>query len=147
MTPTPPAAERRPVVFISHSGTDTWVAEAFSEKIRALGAETFLDEENIAIGDDFDDTIRAALERCDELVVLLTPWALKRPYLWAEVGAANLRRIPVIGVLHGLTVKDLDRKTSAPILIRRRNLIDINDFSRYLRELGERIGQGMEDSA
>jgi hypothetical protein len=141
MTPTAPAGERRHVVFISHSGPDTWVAERFSEKIRALGAETFLDEANVGVGEDFDERIREALERCDEMVVLLTPWSLKRPYLWAEVGAASMRRIPVIGVLYGLTARDLDRKTSAPILIRRRNLIDINDFSRYLRELGERIGR------
>jgi hypothetical protein len=28
------------------------------------------------------------------LVVLLTPWALERPYVWIELGASWGRRIP-----------------------------------------------------
>jgi hypothetical protein len=130
-----PPGNRRHVVFISHSGTDTWVAQAFAEKIQALGASTFLDEANIAIGDDFDENILGALKASDELLVLLTPWSLKRPYVWVEIGAAAFKRIPVIGVLYGLTAADLDRESGVPLLIRKRNLIDINEFSRYLREL------------
>ena len=84
-------------VFISHSGTDTWVAQQIAREIEACGAVPFLDEANIAVGDDFEDRILDALEESKELVVLLTPWSLSRPYVWAELGAAWVRRIPIIG--------------------------------------------------
>ena len=65
-----------------------------------------MDEANIAVGDDFEDRILEALEEAQELVVLLTPWALSRPYVWAEIGAAWGRRIPIIAILYGLTAGD-----------------------------------------
>jgi hypothetical protein len=52
------------------------------------GAKVFLDEAQIDVGDDFEEEIRNYLQDCDELVVLMTPWALERPYVWAELGVA-----------------------------------------------------------
>jgi hypothetical protein len=47
-----------------------------------------LDEAQVDAGADFEQDILSFLERADELVVLLTPRALDRPYVWAEIGAA-----------------------------------------------------------
>jgi hypothetical protein len=58
------------------------------KEIQALGAETFIDAVDIHKGDVFEDEIRDAVDSCDELVVLLTPEALERAYVWVEVGAA-----------------------------------------------------------
>lgn len=95
------------LVFISHRARDTWVARQISREIAARGAETFLDEANLDVGDEFEDRILEALDRTHELVVLITPWALDLPYIWAELGAAWLRRIPIIGLLHGLGASEL----------------------------------------
>ena len=76
------------LVFISHSGPDTWVANQIAREIEARGATPFLDEAQIDAGADFEEDILNFLERAHELVVLLTPWALDRPYVWAEIGAA-----------------------------------------------------------
>lgn len=130
---------RKYTVFISHAGTDTWVARRIAEKIDERGGAAFLDEEDIAIGEDFEERMLAALECSDELLVLLTPWALKRPYVWTEVGAAAIRRIPIVGVLHGQDLRDLQRRSGVPLQILRRNLIDLNGLDRYLQELGQRI--------
>lgn len=62
------------LVFVSHSGIDTWVAKQIAREIAGCGAVPFLDEAEIDVGADF--------------VVLITPWALDRPYVWAELGAA-----------------------------------------------------------
>jgi len=78
-------AER--LVFVSHSGPDTWVAKQIAREISACGATPFLDEAHIEVGADFEEDILAFLEKAHELVVLLTPWALERPYVWAEIGA------------------------------------------------------------
>ena len=93
---------------------DTWVAKQIAREIEARGARAFLDEAEIDAGAEFEDDILAFLERADELVVLLTPWALARPYVWAELGAAWGRRIPIVALLHGLSAGELQSRPEIP---------------------------------
>lgn len=127
------------LVFISHAGTDTWVAKQIAEKIEACGANTFLDEAHIDIGEDFEERILQALDQANELLVLLTPWSLNRPYVWAEIGAAWGKRTPIIGILHGLIPEQLHAQVGVPLLIKRRNLIDINHLDDYFSQLRKHI--------
>ena len=126
-------------LFISHSSIDTWVASQIAREAEACGATPFLDETNITVGEDFEDHILAALERAKELIVLLTPWSLSRPYVWAEIGAAWGRRIPIIGVLHGLTPTEIQSNPALPLIIKRRDLIDLNEIPLYFSQLRQRI--------
>ncbi len=80
--------EKQYLVFISHAGADTWVAQQIEAHIRNAGVRTFLDEAHITIGEDFEEEIRSAINQANELLVLLTPVALGRAYIWAEIGAA-----------------------------------------------------------
>jgi hypothetical protein len=130
------------LVFISHAGKDTWVAKQIAEKIESCGARTFLDEAHIDVGEDFEERILQALDNANELLVLLTPWSLNRPYVWAEIGAAWGKRTTIIGVLHGLTPEELYAQVGIPLLIKRRNLIDINHLDDYFSQLRERIIRG-----
>ncbi len=95
----------------------------------------FLDEAGIEAGSDFEEEILNFLDKADELLVLLTPWALDRPYIWAEVGAAWGRRIPIIPILHGLTVLDLESRPGIPVLLKRRDMMELNDIDRYFDQL------------
>ncbi len=63
------------LVFISHSSMDTWVARQIAREVSLCGAVPFLDEANIEVGEDFEESILSFLERTHELLVLLTPWA------------------------------------------------------------------------
>jgi hypothetical protein len=132
------------LVFVSHSGADTWVARQIARAITECGATPFLDEAEIAVGADFEDDILAFLEKADELVVLLTPWALERPYVWAELGAAWGRRIPVVALLLGLSATELQERPGVPVLLKRRNLVPLNDVDRYLEELQTRVQSDLE---
>lgn len=127
------------LVFISHSATDTWVAQQIASHIERCGAHTFLDEAQIAVGADFDEEIRSALERANELLVLLTPWSLGRPYVWAEAGLAWGRRLPIIGLLNGLTAADLRARPEVPIFLKKRDLLDLNGIALYLEQLQKRV--------
>ena len=124
------------LVFISHHGTDTWVARQIEREIKLCGADTFLDQTHISIGEDFEETILITLEKADEFVVLLTPWALSRPYVWTEVGLALGRGIPLIGILYGVRPED----PVVPEFLRRRILVDVNELVEYLNQLKTRIG-------
>jgi hypothetical protein len=75
-------------VFISHSSQDAWVAGQIAKEVSAVGAECFLDSGEIETGDEFDEELKKGLGAASELLVLLTPAALERPYVWIEIGVA-----------------------------------------------------------
>jgi hypothetical protein len=127
------------LVFVSHSGEDTWVARQIAREIAACGAATFLDEADIDVGDDFDEDVVSALERADELVVLLTPWAVESLYVWAEIGAVWGRRKRIVGLLQGVTLDDLLSRPGVPMILKRRDLVPLNEIDVYLRQLRGRV--------
>jgi hypothetical protein len=132
-------AGKRHYVFISHSSRDTWLARQIAREVTACGATPFLDEAGVQIGSDFEREILDSLDNAHELLVLLTPWALDRAYIWAEVGAAWSRRIPIIPVLHGLTVSDLEARPGVPGMLKRRDMVELNDIDLYFKELKMRV--------
>jgi hypothetical protein len=135
----PPKKEK--LVFISHSGEDTWIARQIAKGVTDHGATAFLDEADIKIASEFEDDIRNFLKIADELLVLLTPSALERPYVWAELGAAWLREIPIVVVLHGLTVKEFQAKSKIPVFLKGRNVISLNNIDQYLSQLDMAVGK------
>ncbi|PZN70258.1 MAG: hypothetical protein DM484_28630 [Candidatus Methylumidiphilus alinenensis] len=129
------------MTFISHSSEDTWIAKKLSFDFRNAGADTFLDEEQIAVGANFESDILSALRKANELVVLITPWALSRPYVWLEIGAAWYKGIPIIVLLLGMTASEFQEKANIPVELKKRNLIKLNDVDRYVVELTERVNR------
>lgn len=92
-------------------------------------------------GDDFEDKILAAVRASQELLVLLTPWAIKRPYIWLELGAIWGQGQRIIGVLYGLSVKELVTDEGTPALLKRITLVEINKLDGYFRQLAGRVEQ------
>lgn len=133
--------DRRHLVFISHCGADTWVARQIARGVELCGAIAFLDEANVEVGEDFEEGILSFLEQAPELLVLLTPWALDRPYVWAEIGAAWGRRIPIVGVLHGMTPTELQSRPGVPIFLKKRDLVDLNNIEVYFQQLTTRVNE------
>lgn len=134
------SARRRRHVFVSHSGADAWVATQIAREIRRCGAVPFLDENDVDVGAEFEEQLLESISKADELVVLLTPWALKRPYVWVEIGAAWGRRIPIVVLLHGLSAEELQHHPDVPVLLKKRDLISLNQIELYLTQLRRRVG-------
>lgn len=130
------------LVFVSHAGEDTWVARQIAREIAARGARPFLDEADIDVGAEFEEDIREFLDQADELLVLVTPWSLERPYVWAEIGAAWIRRIPIVVVLYGISVSDFQAKPNAPVFLKKRDMIRLNDIDQYFDQLESRVAVG-----
>ena len=126
------------LVFVSHSGEDTWVARQIANEISLRGAKPFLDEADIDVGAEFEEDIRDFLDKTDELLALFTPWSFKRPYVWAEIGAAWLRRIPIIIVLHGMSPSEFQANPNAPVFLKKRDMIKLNDIDQYFDQLEKR---------
>jgi hypothetical protein len=126
-------------VFISHSSTDTWIAKQIANYIGDCGAACFLDESSVQIGDDFEEKIREAASASGELLVLLTPWAVDRPYIWLEMGAFWGSGKRIVGVLHGLTKTELLAMEHVPGAVKRIDLINLNDIDSYFIQLKRRM--------
>jgi TIR domain len=129
------------LIFVSHSSSDTWVAKQIAREIEKCGATPFLDEAHVDAGADFEQDILEFLERAHELVVLLTPWALDRPYVWAELGAAWGRRIPIVALLLGITPSELQNRPGTPVFLKKRDLLQLNEIETYLGQLRGRVEQ------
>ena len=129
------------LVFISHSGPDTWIAKQIAREIKARGATPFLDESHVDVGADFEEDILHFLARAHEMVVLITPWSLDRPYVWAEIGAAWGRRIPIVALLLGITPAELQARPGIPLLLKKRDLLQLNEVETYFDQLAARIVQ------
>jgi len=133
-------------VFISHSSVDTWVARQIARAVEERGATYFLDEADVEYGDDFEDKILAAVRASQELLVLLTPWSITRPYIWLEIGAIWGQGRRIVGVLYGLGVKELMTDEGTPALLKRITLVEINKLDEYFEQLAARVEKARQDN-
>jgi hypothetical protein len=106
------------------------------EKIETTGATTFRDDRDIDGGDDIPDEIRRQIKKSKELVVILTPESINRPWVTIEVGAAwlssKLKRIVIL--LCQISVDPI------PPMLKSKKAIHLNDLDSYLNELAHRVG-------
>lgn len=122
-------------VFVSHATADKWIATTFCEKIEATGATSFRDDRDINGGDSIPEAIRTEIQVSRELVVLLSPESIERPWVLLEVGAAwgrrkNYRIVPVLCHVNVDAIPDI---------IEGKKAFHINDFDNYLVELKRRV--------
>lgn len=124
-------------VFVSHATADKWIATTFCEKIESVGAATFRDDRDINGGDDIPQQIRTQIRQSRELVVLLTPDSVDRPWVLIEVGAAwTLRKnYRIVPILCHVTIEAI------PDIIKNKKGFHVNDFNQYLEELRQRVTQ------
>ncbi len=124
-------------VFVSHATADKWLATVFCEKIEEAGATTFRDDRDINGGDTIPEEIRKQIQVSRELVVLLTPESVDRPWVLLEVGAAwgRRRNYRIVPVLCHVTVDAI------PDIIEGKKAVQINEFNQYLTELSRRVKQ------
>jgi hypothetical protein len=168
MTSDPTGLPPKPKVFVSHSSQDAWVAQQIASSVRRCGADFFIDKEKIQRGDRIDDEILLAAESSTELLVLLTPWAVERPYVMMELGLFCQTGKRIIGVVHGLNDHersllalglfwgfgltpagptggrtDLDDAvvSKLPMVLRQTNLVPLSKIDSYFAELKARVKQ------
>jgi hypothetical protein len=122
-------------VFVSHATADKWIATTLCEKIQVAGAASFRDDRDIDGGDDIPDKIRLEIKRSQEIVVLLTPHSVDRPWVLLEVGAAwgwrrSVRITPIMCHV------DVD---SIPEIIKSKKAININECDAFFSAIRDRV--------
>ena len=73
-------------VFLCHAHEDKAVVRELYERLRKAGMRPWLDEEDIAPGEEWDQAIRRAVHECQIVLVLLSPKSLdKAGYVQKEI--------------------------------------------------------------
>jgi hypothetical protein len=135
-----------PKVFISHASTDAWIARQVEQHVRQCGAETFLDCEHIEHGDDFEEKIICAAEESTELLVLFTPTAKERKYVWMEIGMFLGARKRIVGVLYGVEKHEIAADDFMPVAQNKIDSVDINSLESYFEQLEQRVTNWEQDN-
>ena len=126
-------------LFFSHGGDDTFVVKEFLKpKVESSGAVVFLDAGRLEYGDDFRQTILEELACADELLVLLTPSSIKRPWVIAEIGAALVRGKRIVAVRYGPSEVEL-QELGILSLLGTKTLLRMEDFDEYVVQLARRV--------
>jgi len=122
-------------VFVSHATADKWLAKTICEKIEGTGAKSFRDDRDIRGGDNIPDEIRRQIRQSKEIVVILTPESVNRPWVLLEIGAAWATRLKMrmIAVIYHIEFDTI------PDILRNKKAISLNDFDQYLSELTTRV--------
>ena len=115
-------------------------------QIRELGALTFLDCEHLEPGDDFEEKIIENAQECSEILVLCTPVASERKYVWMEIGMFLGARKRVIAVLYGGTRDAIYTDHRMPVALKRVLFVELNDVQTYLGK-ARRTRESMEEPA
>ncbi len=103
----------KPLIFISHITSEKKLGLALKKSIEKafLGmTDVFIssDPENLPAGKQWYKTIMEKLDEASILFVLMSPQAIKKPWISYEAGAASIRDIPMIPVCHsGITLNNL----------------------------------------
>lgn len=85
--------ETQPVVYFAHASEDKAAARPIAEHLMANGIDVWFDEWEIAAGDSLRRKMDEGLGACTHFVVLLSPTALKKPWVNEEVDAGFVRRV------------------------------------------------------
>lgn len=126
-----PALRSPYVVFVSHSSSDSWVANQIAKTIARAGGEPWLDDTDLEGGDEILERIRHGIDRCDEAIVLLSPESIKSPWVIFEIGGAYMQHKRVTPILYHVT--------SDVMPISGLKGIDLNKFDQFLLQLAKRI--------
>ena len=128
-------------VFVSHGWHDRWIAKQMARLISDAGAAPFIDIFDITSGDRIEAKVWQGLVQCDELVALLTPWSVDRKWVWTEMSSAWVLQKRFVGVLHGVTLTEIDEKHGGLAILAPTKILSLNDFDHYIEEMSKRMSE------
>ncbi len=86
------------LIFVSHASKDRAQAEALCNDLEQAGLPCWISSRNIGPGENYQEAIVAALNRCSAMVLLFTGSANQSPEIKKELALASVLQIQVIPV-------------------------------------------------
>jgi hypothetical protein len=93
------------MVFVSHVSEEKELAASLKSALlshfkRGINVFVSSDLKSIELGTDWMDAIERAIKSSSVLIVLCSQSSIRRPWVSFELGAAWMRKIPIIPVCH-----------------------------------------------
>ncbi|MDB5693081.1 MAG: putative transrane sensor protein [Alphaproteobacteria bacterium] len=107
-------------VFISHSADDAAVASEICEKIERRGIPCWIAPRDVRLGDDFLESIRAAIEAAPAFVLLLSRASTESSFVLSETEVAFSYKRPIFPV----RIEKVETLGSLKILLSRWHRVD-----------------------
>jgi len=105
------SASRKRTAFLCHATEDKPLARRIAADLHAEGIDTFFDEWEMRAGDSLRQKIDVGLGGCSHFIALLSPVALTKPWVNAEMDGAFVRKLEgscrFIALRYGLTPEGL----------------------------------------
>ncbi len=102
--------------FLSYSRHDQAFAIRFANDLKAGGVDVWVDQFNIAIGQNWDREVEAAVRKCDGFIVILSSHSVSSENVADEVAVAINGAKHIIPILH--------EKCTLPMRLARMQFID-----------------------
>ena len=94
-------------LFISYASSDGALVTELKDDLERQGLKCFMAEKDIRVASEWQDTVREALRVSKQILILLTPRSLNRPWVLMETGAAWALGKPLIPALVQVSPSDL----------------------------------------
>jgi hypothetical protein len=122
-----------PTAFVCHASEDKPLARRIAADLQGAGIETFFDEWEMRGGDSLRQKIDAGLSGCTHFIALLSPVALMKPWVNAEMDGAFVLKLAgvcrFIALRHGLNPEEL------PPLLRGSLSPSVSDYEKDIKHL------------
>jgi hypothetical protein len=119
-------------VFVSHATEDKWIAKMICSELKKRGVSSFRDDRDIVGGDDIPEKLVREIVKSKELLVILSPKSVQRPWVMLEVGAAWGRGRRIVAILYHVDVDPI------PTIIKSKKAYGLNDLDQYISEVAIR---------
>ncbi len=138
---------RMPMVFISYSHADIEIVNKVMVKLQEAGAEVWLDEQQMGVGESISNSCEAGILKADFVVLLMTPHSLNSRWVMWEVettqkALADIGRPRIIPIVTGVSHEDAIKRVPAlnDISYKRLDHLECEVLNAVVRATGLPIG-------
>ena len=86
-------------VFISYARPDAHIAQAVAAQLRAVGVDYWIDYANLAIGEDWTQTIATGLKSADGVIVISSQRSAESNWVMREIRFAVKSNVPLLPIV------------------------------------------------
>jgi len=104
-------------IFVSYSSKDRPFALGLVKELQELGANVWIDQLGIGLGDDWDDAIEEALEKSETFMIILSPTSVESRNVKDEVNIAINSKKKLVPILI--------KQCELPMRLQRRQYADL----------------------
>jgi hypothetical protein len=128
-------------IFISHASEDKGLALLLAAHLKVLDFDVYIDERDIHTGMDFTKEIHDNIAQSQELIVLLSPRSVKKPFIPYEIALARHCDLHISPLVLGMTIPEFSEDLTFRGILDPLKCRHIDNILTFLEELSTRVSR------